>query len=78
MSVRHSFGRATPPAQAAISPEEAITALTDADMRRRSFLAYGNGRSYGDSCQADSGTVVDMRGMNRILSFDPDTGRMEA
>lgn len=78
MNVRHSFGRATPPARAAISPKEAIAALTEADMRRRSFLAYGNGRSYGDSCQADSGTVVDMRSMNRILSFDPDTGRMEA
>jgi FAD/FMN-containing dehydrogenase len=78
MSALHSFGLATPPARAAILPEDAIVGLKAADMRRRSFLAYGNGRSYGDSCQADSGTVVDMRGMNRILSFDRETGLMEA
>ncbi len=78
MSALASFGLATPPARTAISPDEAIAALASGDMRRRSFLAYGNGRSYGDSCQADSGTVVDMRGRNGILSFDPDTGLMEA
>ncbi|BCH24350.1 FAD-binding oxidoreductase [Mesorhizobium sp. L-8-3] len=78
MSAFQSFGLATPPARAAILPREAIAGLKAADMRRRSFLAYGNGRSYGDSCQADSGTVVDMRGMNRMLSFDPETGLMEA
>lgn len=78
MSTHQSFGLATPPARSAILAEEAIAALKGADMRRRSFLAYGNGRSYGDSCQAQSGTIVDMRGMNRILSFDPETGVMEA
>lgn len=78
MSTHQSFGLATPPARSAILAEEAIVGLKAADMRRRSFLAYGNGRSYGDSCQAQSGTVVDMRGMNRILSFDPETGLMEA
>lgn len=78
MSAHQSFGLATPPARCAILPDEAIAGLKAADMRRRSFLAYGNGRSYGDSCQAHSGTVIDMRGMNRILSFDPETGLMEA
>jgi len=73
-----SFGLATPPAQNAILPGEAVAALKAADTRRRSFLAYGNGRSYGDSCQAHSGTVIDMRGTNRVLSFDPETGLMEA
>lgn len=73
-----SFGLATPPAGQALSPAEAIVALEAGNLGGRSFLAYGNGRSYGDSCQAHSGTVVDMRGMSRILSFDPETGLLEA
>lgn len=78
LSIYPSFGLATPPAGQALSPAEAIAALKAGDLCGRSFLAYGNGRSYGDSCQAHSGTVVDMRGMSRILSFDPETGLLEA
>ncbi|HWK64463.1 MAG TPA: FAD-binding oxidoreductase [Rhizobiaceae bacterium] len=73
-----SFGLATPPARQGLSPAEAIAALEAGDLGGRSFLAYGNGRSYGDTCQAHSGTIVDMRGMNRIISFDPGTGLLEA
>jgi FAD/FMN-containing dehydrogenase len=73
-----SFGLTTPPAERALSPAEAIAALEDGDPHGGSFLAYGNGRSYGDSCQSRSGTIIDMRGMNRILSFDPGTGMLEA
>ena len=43
-----------------------------------SLLAYGNGRSYGDTCQNPTGRLVDMRGMNRILSFDAASGDIEA
>ncbi|MEP9396113.1 FAD-binding oxidoreductase [Mesorhizobium sp. KR2-14] len=43
-----------------------------------SLLAYGNGRSYGDTCQNPAGSLVDMRGMNRILSFDAASGVLEA
>ena len=39
-----------------------------------SMLPYGNGRSYGDSCLNDGGTLLDMRGLNRILDFDRSTG----
>jgi FAD/FMN-containing dehydrogenase len=73
-----SFGRATPPARSAIGIAEALAAPIGTMTRWRSLLPYGNGRSYGDSCQAASGTVIDMRGMNRILSFDPASGRLEA
>ena len=34
-------------------------------------LAYGNGRSYGDSCLNNDGVLVDMRGLDRFISFDP-------
>lgn len=41
---------------------------------RRPLLAYGNGRSYGDSCLNDGGTLIDMRGLDEILAFDRETG----
>lgn len=78
LSTYPSFGLATPPARQALSPGEALAALEAGELGGRSFLGYGNGRSYGDSCQAHSGTVIDMRGMSRILSFDPGTGLLEA
>jgi FAD/FMN-containing dehydrogenase len=41
---------------------------------RRPLLAYGNGRSYGDSCLNDGGTLIDARGLDGILAFDRETG----
>nr|WP_052232358.1 FAD-binding oxidoreductase [Methylobacterium sp. ZNC0032] len=41
---------------------------------RRPLLAYGNGRSYGDSCLNDGGTLIDTRGLDEILAFDRETG----
>jgi FAD/FMN-containing dehydrogenase len=41
-------------------------------------LPYGNGRSYGDSCLAASNHVIQMRGLDRIISFDPVRGRLVA
>lgn len=37
-------------------------------------LAVGAGRSYGDVCLLDNGTLLQTRGMNRLLAFDPETG----
>ncbi len=37
-------------------------------------LAYGNGRSYGDSCLNDGGGLIVARGLGRILSFDAQGG----
>ena len=39
-------------------------------------IARGNGRSYGDSAVQANGTL-DMRGLNRMLAFDPQTGTVE-
>lgn len=38
------------------------------------WLPFGNGRSYGDSCHNDRGTLIDCRPRNRILGFDNETG----
>ena len=39
-----------------------------------SLLAYGNGRSYGDSCLNVQGTVIDSRSLNRFIDFNEETG----
>jgi FAD/FMN-containing dehydrogenase len=41
-------------------------------------LAFGNGRSYGDSCLAASGQVVQMLPLDRVIAFDPATGVLRA
>jgi FAD/FMN-containing dehydrogenase len=42
------------------------------------YLAFGNGRSYGDSCLVDGGALIDMRGRDRVLTFDPEAGTIKA
>jgi FAD/FMN-containing dehydrogenase len=37
-------------------------------------LAYGNGRSYGDVCLNPGGRLIDCRGLDRFIDFDPGTG----
>lgn len=73
-----SFGLATPPAPRAFAASEAIAMLQSGKVHDGSLIAYGNGRSYGDSCQNGRGSVVDMRSLNRIRSFDGLTGVIEA
>lgn len=42
-----------------------------------SALPHGNGRSYGDSCLNDQGTLLHTVKMDRYLAFDPATGVLE-
>jgi len=53
--------------------------LPSADWRRgsTSVLAYGNGRSYGDSCINDGGGLLVTRRLNRYLGLDEQTGQLE-
>jgi FAD/FMN-containing dehydrogenase len=43
-----------------------------------SYLPYGNGRSYGDTCLNDGGTVIDCRGLDRLIEFDEQQGLLKA
>lgn len=43
-----------------------------------SLLPFGNGRSYGDSCLAESGHVLHMRPLSRFISVDWKTGVLVA
>src|SRR5512135_1591950 len=40
------------------------------------LLAHGNGRSYGDSCLNDGGTLLHTLGLDRFIAFDPATGML--
>ena len=39
-------------------------------------LPYGNGRSYGDSCQNPDGTLLRTRGLDRFIQFDAASGQL--
>jgi len=43
-----------------------------------SFLAYGMGRSLGDSCLNDGNAILMTTGLNRIMAFDAERGRLIA
>ena len=63
-----------------ISPD-AICSLTCRataipDTFPRPLLPYGNGRSYGDVCLTDKGTLLITRGLDRFIEFDRKQGRL--
>jgi FAD/FMN-containing dehydrogenase len=66
-----SWGR-TPRAVSALHPVRwrAGARLPEA----RPLLAFGLGRSYGDSCLNDGGTVLLTRGLDRFVAFDRERG----
>lgn len=74
----HSWGRyphypQTPhPAHWPEDVSQALAAI--ATVGHGAALAFGCGRSYGDSCQAESGHVVAMQNMDRVLAADWKTG----
>jgi FAD/FMN-containing dehydrogenase len=43
-----------------------------------SLLPYGLGKSYGDSCLNTGGGLILTRGMNKLISFNPETGLIDA
>ncbi len=48
--------------------------LAEPAPQRGPVLAYGNGRSYGDSCLNDGGRLILGRHLDRILAFDRESG----
>ncbi len=40
------------------------------------MLAFGNGRSYGDVCLNEDGTLIQTRRLNKFISFDRTSGRL--
>ena len=54
--------------------EEAALALADAAARGLTVAHRGAGLSYGDLALNEGSAVVDARGLEGILSLDPETG----
>ena len=50
----------------------------DLFTRGENWLAFGNGRSYGDSCLNSNGTLIDTRSLDRFIAFDRSTGVLTA
>ncbi len=79
--VRAAWGMATRALTDVVRPtctEDVVDALAWARERHVAVCAWGNGRSYGDAALNDGRLTLDMRGMKRILSFDPQTGLVTA
>ncbi len=54
---------------------ESLTGVfADQGQGARGVIAHGASRSYGDAALNGQGAVILTRGLDRILSFDPDTG----
>lgn len=69
-----SWGRypqATPRAVVPVAWRDCLPALCDVPG---SVLPYAYGRSYGDSCLNDGGTLLDVSGLRRFIAFDEATG----
>lgn len=60
---------------------QAFASLTDRHAElpavAGSVLPHGNGRSYGDSCLNDGGTLLHARPLDRFIAFDAQTGVLE-
>lgn len=68
-----SWGR-YPTLQANVVPLSWTTDFPLAHPPATKMLPVGAGRSYGDVCLLENGTLLRTRGMDRLLQFDPLTG----
>lgn len=74
MSRYLSWGRLPRIAPARVLPLTSREALPDLSAIGEPMLAYGLGRSYGDSCHNEGGVLLATRGLSRFIAFDAATG----
>src|SRR5271168_1813842 len=68
-----SWGR-YPRLQADLAPLYWTTDFPPWALPSTQMLPVGAGRSYGDVCLLDGGTLLPTRGLDKLLHFDPQTG----
>lgn len=54
--------------------DELRAALEEANHANRKIVLRGSGRSYGDASELAEAVVIDLTNMNKVLSFDAQTG----
>jgi FAD/FMN-containing dehydrogenase len=63
-------------------PQHAVPYLwRDSDLplnegEGKTYLPFGNGRSYGDVCLNEGGVLIKSRGLDRLLAFNEETGAL--
>lgn len=75
------FGRAVRAASRSLAPrdpDELAAMLRRASEEGVKVAFRGSGRSYGDAALNEGGIVIDVRGMNRALAWDPGEGVLTA
>ncbi|MFC5078840.1 putative decaprenylphosphoryl-beta-D-ribose oxidase [Vibrio thalassae] len=73
-----SWGR-FPYSKNSVQPIDWLTQIpTVIDSFDETYLPFGNGRSYGDSCLSENGNAFGVRNSNRFLSVDWETGIIRA
>jgi FAD/FMN-containing dehydrogenase len=77
-SVTQSFGRLDASRHLSASFADAVRDLKRGNVAATSWLAHGNGKSYGDSAFNRAGMLVRSSERAHIISFDPDTGLLTA
>jgi FAD/FMN-containing dehydrogenase len=73
MTQSASWGRWPRHVQALVPLYSRFQALPDSAP----MLPYGNGRSYGDVCQNEGGTLLDTRALDRFIGFDAERGILD-
>lgn len=73
-----SWGRVHRHRHEVVRPRSAAEARAVLRASGKPALAYGLGRSYGDSCLNADGLLIDTGGLDRFIAFDPATGLLEA
>lgn len=69
-----SWGRSLQAEQDPMALTDRAKPLPPMPDTAQTYLPYGNGRSYGDSCLNDGGVALKTRTLDRFIDFDPVQG----
>ena len=73
-----SFGRYPKKYPKEVIPVSWKSDLPNLNMIKGKSLPRGFGKSYGDSCQLENGTLIDTTSMNKIMEWNQSTGIIKA
>ena len=72
-----SWGRFIPSTPARVVALDWESEIPPIESLEGPLLAYGRGRSYGDVCLNNGGTLLDTAGLSRFRRFDRENGLLE-